>query len=88
MQDDDIDLPQRLHDASCDFAETLHGRGGMLEAYLACGHLEAARWPLDRGVAVHQDSLQIDAAHLDVFLAGRLLWLGAISDPNVALLVL
>ncbi len=64
-QDGDIDLLQRLRDAGCDFAETLRGRGGVLEACLARGRLEAARWLLDQGVAVHQDSLQIGAAHLD-----------------------
>ncbi|MBF2898727.1 SMI1/KNR4 family protein, partial [Pseudomonas aeruginosa] len=50
--------------------------------------LEAARWLLDQGVAVHQDSLQIGAAHLDAVLAERLLRLGAISDPNTVLLAL
>ncbi len=60
----------------------------MLEACLARGRLEAARWLLDQGVAVHQDSLQIGAAHLDAVLAERLLRLGAISDPNTVLLAL
>ncbi|KPE30585.1 hypothetical protein AOA75_22630, partial [Pseudomonas aeruginosa] len=87
-QDGDIDLLQRLRDAGCDFAETLRGRGGVLEACLARGRLEAARWLLDQGVAVHQDSLQIGAAHLDAVLAERLLRLGAISDPNTVLLAL
>lgn len=36
-QDGDIDLLQRLRDAGCDFAETLRGRGGVLEACLARG---------------------------------------------------
>lgn len=87
-QDGEIDLLQRLRDAGCDFAETLRGRGGVLEACLARGRLEAARWLLDQGVAVHQDSLQIGAAHLDAVLAERLLRLGAISDPNTVLLAL
>ena len=81
-QDGDIDLLQRLRDAGCDFAETLRGRGGVLEACLARGRLEAARWLLDQGVAVHQDSLQIGAAHLDALLAERLLRLGALRDPR------
>ncbi|HGR5002984.1 TPA: SMI1/KNR4 family protein [Pseudomonas aeruginosa] len=87
-QDGDIDLLQRLRDAGCDFAETLRGRGGVLEACLARGRLEAAGWLLDQGVAVHQDSLQIGAAHLDAVLAERLLRLGAVSDPNTVLLAL
>ncbi|MDF5835431.1 SMI1/KNR4 family protein [Pseudomonas aeruginosa] len=50
--------------------------------------LEAAGWLLDQGVAVHQDSLQIGAAHLDAVLAERLLRLGAVSEPNTVLLAL
>ena len=48
----------------------------------------AAGWLLDQGVAVHQDSLQIGAAHLDALLAERLLRLGAVSEPNTVLLAL
>ncbi len=60
----------------------------MLEACLARGRLEAAGWLLDQGVAVHEDSLRIGAAHLDAALAERLLRLGASSDPNTVLLAL